>query len=344
MLSEENLQARAALRVAKAQIKLGEGKPAEARAAAEEAFSLYGDIGWRHVIFKHALVEALEAGFVLGDVPGVESLLHEMERLRPVELTPYLQAQMARFAARLGVFGAGELGIEASFMAAEDKFRRLGVPFWLAVTQLEHGERLLADGRAAEARPLFEDARETFERLRRAHGSNDSFEPQAPEPRPFFSRRHSDLALRVRVPGAPMPIATRSRDRPGAREPSPRVAVTSLDHLRSVKFKHACDRIDRQCARLSSIRQDSTTWLMSSSERRWIGRLRSMNARSTRTRRARSSMISSLKFFRRLDLARTRSALPRCSRTLAPKMGASSVTSWDRRNRSAFSESSLQLR
>ena len=72
---------------------------------------------------------------------------------------------MARFAARLGVFGAGEPGIEASFMAAEDNSRRLGVPFWLAVTQLEHGERLLADGRAAEARPLFEDARETFERL-----------------------------------------------------------------------------------------------------------------------------------------------------------------------------------
>ena len=88
VLSEENLQARAALRVAKAQVHLAEGKATDARAAAEEAFSLYGDIGWRHVIFKHALVEALEAGFALGDAPGVESLLHEVERLRPVELTP----------------------------------------------------------------------------------------------------------------------------------------------------------------------------------------------------------------------------------------------------------------
>ena len=165
VLSEENLQARAALRVAKAQIQLALGKPAEARAAAEDAFSLYGDIGWRHVIFKHALVEALEAGLALGDAPGVEGLLHEMERLRPVELTPYLQAQMARFSARLGVFGASEPSVEASFMAAEGKFRHLGAPFWLAVTQLEHGERLCAVGTAAQARPLFEEARGTFERL-----------------------------------------------------------------------------------------------------------------------------------------------------------------------------------
>jgi class 3 adenylate cyclase/tetratricopeptide (TPR) repeat protein len=164
VMSEENLQARAALRVATAQVHLADGKASEARADAEEAFSLYGDIGWRHVIFKHALVEALEARFALADAPGVESLLHEMECLRPVELTPYLQAQMARFAARLGVFRSSHSDVEPSFMAAEATFRHLGVPFWLAVTLLEHGERLSTDGRA-EARSLLEEARDIFERL-----------------------------------------------------------------------------------------------------------------------------------------------------------------------------------
>jgi hypothetical protein len=33
------------------------------------------------------------------------------------------------------------------------------------MTQLEHAERLAAGGRLAEARPLLEEARETFQRL-----------------------------------------------------------------------------------------------------------------------------------------------------------------------------------
>ena len=88
-----------------------------------------------------------------------------MERLHPVELTPYLQAQMARFVARLGALRASESGVETSFQAAEEMLRHLGAPFWLAVTLVEHGEWLSADGRAAEASPLFEEARDTFERL-----------------------------------------------------------------------------------------------------------------------------------------------------------------------------------
>jgi hypothetical protein len=165
VVSEENLQARAFLHVAQAWLQLAGGRATEAKAAAEEGFSLYGDIGWRHVIFKHALVEALEAGLALEDAPGVESLLNELERLRPVELTPYLQAQGARFAARLAMSQGNESGVEPGFNAAEGTFRDLGVPFWLAVTLLEHSEWLSANGRASEVRPLFEEARGIFEGL-----------------------------------------------------------------------------------------------------------------------------------------------------------------------------------
>jgi class 3 adenylate cyclase/tetratricopeptide (TPR) repeat protein len=165
VVSEENLQARAFLRVAQAWLHMVERKATEARAAAEEALSLYGSIGWRHVIYKHALVEALEAGIALEDARGVEGLLHEMERLHPVQLTPYLRGQSARFAARLRASEGDAVGVEAAFEAAEGIFRHLGVPFWLAVTLLEHGEWLSTDGRASEARPMLEEARETFERL-----------------------------------------------------------------------------------------------------------------------------------------------------------------------------------
>ena len=44
-------------------------------------------------------------------------------------------------------------------------FREIAAPFYLAVTQLEHGEWLTGQGRADEAEPLLAEARETFERL-----------------------------------------------------------------------------------------------------------------------------------------------------------------------------------
>jgi hypothetical protein len=39
------------------------------------------------------------------------------------------------------------------------------MPFYLAVTQLEHAEWLVTQDRPEEAEPLLGDARETFERL-----------------------------------------------------------------------------------------------------------------------------------------------------------------------------------
>ena len=39
------------------------------------------------------------------------------------------------------------------------------MPFWLALTLLEHGEWLLKQGRTSDAAPHLGEARETFERL-----------------------------------------------------------------------------------------------------------------------------------------------------------------------------------
>ena len=43
--------------------------------------------------------------------------------------------------------------------------RELGVPFWLAVTFLEHGEWLARDAGAEPAEPLLAEAAEIFQRL-----------------------------------------------------------------------------------------------------------------------------------------------------------------------------------
>jgi hypothetical protein len=51
--------------------------------------------------------------------------------------------------------------------AAAD-FRKLGIPFWLAVTLLEHGEWLAGRSREGDAGPLLAEAREIFDRLEAA--------------------------------------------------------------------------------------------------------------------------------------------------------------------------------
>ena len=59
------------------------------------------------------------------------------------------------------VFRARINGDAAGYTGAEEIFRRLGVPFWLAVALLEHG-KLTSDG------SLLAEAREIFQRLEAA--------------------------------------------------------------------------------------------------------------------------------------------------------------------------------
>ena len=115
---------------------------------------------------KEGLAEALEAAFARGDLEGAEELLGEIEAMRPGELTPYLQAQGARFGARLAAASSDGERVEQGFAAATDQFRELSMPFLQAVTLLEHGEWLAGQDRYPEAVPLLDEARETFERLR----------------------------------------------------------------------------------------------------------------------------------------------------------------------------------
>ena len=68
---------------------------------------------------------------------------------------PYLDAHVMRLRARIE-------GDSMRYTAAAERFRKLDLPFWLAVTQLEHAE-LLGDG--DEAHGLRAEAREVFERL-----------------------------------------------------------------------------------------------------------------------------------------------------------------------------------
>ena len=112
---------------------------------------------------KQGVVEALEAAFALGESAKVEELLALVEGVPIGTRPPYLDAQARRFRARLD-------GDPSGYAAAAEQFRNLSLPFWLAVTLLEHGELTGDESSLAEAREIFErlEARPWLERLEAA--------------------------------------------------------------------------------------------------------------------------------------------------------------------------------
>jgi class 3 adenylate cyclase/tetratricopeptide (TPR) repeat protein len=153
----DSTQARVQYQLHLAQLLRLEGN---ARAALDmlEPVLAMRELGITYLTTKLSFVEALEAAFELGDHARLEELLATIESLRPGERPPMLDAHARRFRAKAS-------GNEAGFTAAVTRFRDLEMPFWLAMTQLEHAELLSEQGRGAEAEPLLAEAREIFERL-----------------------------------------------------------------------------------------------------------------------------------------------------------------------------------
>ena len=155
------VQRRAAYAAAESTIKLAEGRPAQALAAAGRVVE-EGSRGMSTQDVKQAFPTALEAALALGEREKADELLTMVERL-PVGLrSPLLDATARRFRARLA---ADASEADAGFAAAVDGLRKLELPFHLAVAELEHAEWLLARGREDDAEPLLAEATETFARL-----------------------------------------------------------------------------------------------------------------------------------------------------------------------------------
>jgi class 3 adenylate cyclase/tetratricopeptide (TPR) repeat protein len=161
-----DVQERSAFAAVNATALRAEGRFEEALAASEEAIEAATLLGAGvSVDTKIALGEALESALLLGRLDTVEELVGRIDEIQPGKRPPFLWAQAARFRARVGA-ARGELdGVEQGFKTAEAVFREHGLTFFLAITQLEHGEWLTGQGRADDAEPLLAEAREIFERL-----------------------------------------------------------------------------------------------------------------------------------------------------------------------------------
>jgi class 3 adenylate cyclase/tetratricopeptide (TPR) repeat protein len=159
-----DLQARAMALLAAAALYRAEARPAEALAAAQDAYQHIGAFAWQYR--AEAGAEICEAALALGEIGPVEEIVAEWAALTPAQRPRSLEAHEARIMARLGALrGEGDM-VESRYRSAAAGFREVELPFWLAVTMLEHGEWLAAAGRPDDAEPLVGEAREIFERLK----------------------------------------------------------------------------------------------------------------------------------------------------------------------------------
>jgi class 3 adenylate cyclase/tetratricopeptide (TPR) repeat protein len=162
LATSADVQDQACYAAAEAALSCAEGRFADAVPAAERATATQRTTGIANQGVKHAYVHGIEAALTIGDREKAEALLAAIESLPPGVRPPFLDAQAFRFRARLASADVAD----SAFAAGASRFRELGLPFWLAVTLLEHGDLLLEQGRAGEAEPLLAEARAIFERLR----------------------------------------------------------------------------------------------------------------------------------------------------------------------------------
>jgi class 3 adenylate cyclase/predicted ATPase/ribosomal protein L40E len=179
-----DVQERAYYDVASAHILLAQGKPAEALRVGESVFADRIHLGISHDTVKEAFGLALEAALELDDGNKANDLLTIAEAVAPGLRPQFIDATIARFRARLAATAGKPKDADRLFKGAGGLLDELGVPFYLAVTRLEHGEWLAGQDREQDAQPLLAQAREAFERLKA---------------RPWLERtgRHARLAASV---------------------------------------------------------------------------------------------------------------------------------------------------
>ena len=138
----------------RASLRRAEGRFEDALADGTAAIDVARTLGIAAQASKQALVEAVEAAFALGHTDTVEELLARIAAVPAGSRPPYLDAQARRFRARLDDDAGG-------YLAAAEGFRTLNLPFWLAVTLLEHAELTRDPASLDEARSIFGELRAT---------------------------------------------------------------------------------------------------------------------------------------------------------------------------------------
>jgi hypothetical protein len=165
LADSSDLQETIAYHAARAVLLRYQGRLDEALASGREAVEGLTSLGATFPAVKVGFVEAAEAALALGDTGTVQELLAIPAGFGAGEASPFWRAQTARLGARLAAARAEQDAVGPGFEAAAREFRDSGIPFWLAVTLLEHAESLVGRGHPEDGKPLLAESREVFERL-----------------------------------------------------------------------------------------------------------------------------------------------------------------------------------
>jgi class 3 adenylate cyclase/tetratricopeptide (TPR) repeat protein len=142
-----------------------QGEHAASLEAAQRALEHAEWLGRSHDVVKWAVEVGLSAAIALRDEPAAEAILRIPEKANPIEIGPYYRGTITKFSAALADLRGDDARADADSKTAIGLLRETGARFHLAVTLLEHGERLSRRGLADEARPLLEEAEGIFRPL-----------------------------------------------------------------------------------------------------------------------------------------------------------------------------------
>ncbi|HUZ84226.1 MAG TPA: hypothetical protein VMU66_05995, partial [Gaiellales bacterium] len=157
-----DIQEQAVFASATACMLFSDGRHAEAIAAGAQTIELARTLGLDGQDVKQGVMWGLEAAVTLGDRDRIAELTDWIEAIPPGLRPPSLDGHMRRARARIA---ASVEAAHADHVAAVAQFRSLGMEFWMAVSLLEHAERL-APVMPEAAEPLVLEASDVFDRLR----------------------------------------------------------------------------------------------------------------------------------------------------------------------------------
>jgi tetratricopeptide (TPR) repeat protein len=111
------------------------------------------------------LPAAIGAALSLGRLADVDKLVSLIECRPPGDIPPYVHAHLDRARGLLAAARGETAAAESHLDGALERFSSLGFPYWLATAQTDLAGLLIGEQRVADARPLLDDARDTFARL-----------------------------------------------------------------------------------------------------------------------------------------------------------------------------------
>jgi thioredoxin-like negative regulator of GroEL len=143
-----------------------DGDAAGASRYSAEAVRRFADATGIDDDFPIFWITAVDDALAAADVAEATQLIDIVGGAPLGHVSTYLRALLLRYRAMLAAAAGRDDEVESDFVAAMDRLRDFGAPFYLARTQLDYGRWLIGQGRSDEATALLDASNQTFEELR----------------------------------------------------------------------------------------------------------------------------------------------------------------------------------